>query len=154
MARRPSRKPLAPDDPRRKGIANLKPIKPGEVRNPTGKNGQEWLTAFRDYFATWDSVPVRKGRKAVKIEGERAELVRRALFMNALAGDTQAQKIITEQLQGRPMQSVEVSGPGGGPIASEQSMTSAERRARLRELRDIAAKRLAARNDGSGDKRS
>jgi hypothetical protein len=46
MARRPSRKPLAPDDPRRKGIANLKPIKPGEVRNPTGKNGQEWLTAF------------------------------------------------------------------------------------------------------------
>lgn len=131
MAKRRRGKPLAPDDPRRRGMANLIPIKPGEVRNATGKNGSEWLMAFREFAADVDSMPQGKGKK--KIDGERAYLVRLALFRNAIRGETQAQKIFIEQLQGRPRQSVEVSGPGGGPI-STHAKTSAELRKELADL--------------------
>jgi hypothetical protein len=114
MAKRRRGKPLAPDDPRRKGIANLKPIKPGEVRNPKGKNGSERIREFHAFADELVSVPQGRGKAPLIVT--RAQAARLALFDNVLRGDTPAQKVFIEQLQGRARQSVEVTGEGGGPV--------------------------------------
>jgi hypothetical protein len=119
MARRKRGKPLAPGDPRRKGIANLKPIKPGEVRNPTGKNGSEWLNAFRDFFSgKAAALPKGSGLKVRKGDTE-YDVLLRALRQNIVMGSDPAIKLAIEQLAGRARQQIEVSGPDGKPLAGQ-----------------------------------
>jgi hypothetical protein len=106
---------MPPDDVRRKNLTN--PIRPGEVRNPTGKNGSEWLTALRDYFANPHDEKLEARLIGKGNQGKtRFELALRALFLNAIRGETPAQKVVTEQLAGRPLQQVEVTGPDGKPF--------------------------------------
>jgi len=120
MARRRRGKPLAPDDPRRKGIANLKPIKPGEVRNPEGKNGSEWLTAIRDFFGSASPrLPKGTGIKLQKGDS-RFDVLMQALYHRILQGSDASIKLAAEQLAGRARQQIEVSGPGGVPLNGPQ----------------------------------
>ncbi len=45
---------------------------------------------------------------------------------------------------------IEVSGPNGGPIRTAASLTTGERRARLKELRDMAQARLRGKKPDGG----
>lgn len=106
-----------PKDGRRRGFANLKPIEPGEVRNPEGKNGSEWLKAFRQF---WEGAAAKEKlpKGAVKPEAgeDRYGVALRALFRNVAMGDAASIKLTFEQLQGRARQHIELSGDvGNGP---------------------------------------
>lgn len=103
---------MAPDDPRRKNL--IPPAKKGEVRNPKGINGHTRLQAFLDFADEEISIPQGRGKEP--LTGTRAQLARLAWFENVLRGDTQAQKLFIEQLQGRARMSVEVTGADGGPL--------------------------------------
>ncbi len=117
--RRRKRPPLAADDPRRRGIANLKPIKPGEVRNPLGKNGSEWLKAFRDFFDEVPTEKLPKGAPRRSPDDNRHLIAVRALFRNMVMGSEASLKLGLEQLQGRARQHIEVSGDlGNGPVVT------------------------------------
>lgn len=111
--RRTNRPPMAPDDPRRKNLRP--PFSKGEVMNPLGKNGSEWLADFRHFAA--EEVEIPQGRGKPPLKGQRAHLGRLALFKNVIAGDNQAQKLFLEQLQGRARQHVELTGKDGVPLA-------------------------------------
>lgn len=119
MARRRRGKPVPKGDPRERGFANLKPAKPGEVRNPTGKNGHDWLNAFRDFFGAPPDKADQLARKLLKASAgdSRYTMMLRALFRNVVMGSDQAIKLATEQLNGRARQHVEMTGPGGTPLA-------------------------------------
>lgn len=120
MARRRKRPPLPPGDARRKGIANLKPIKPGDPPlNPTGKNGSEWLKAFRDFFEEVPTERLPKGTPARGKDDNRHTIAIRALFRNMIKGSEASLKLGLEQLQGRARQHIEVSGAAGnGPLVT------------------------------------
>jgi hypothetical protein len=97
---------------------NLKPAKPGEVRNPLGINGSTWLKEFKDYFAGEVSEDLPRGKRGLVRPGERRiDAIKRSLFMKAVFGDPQAQKLIIEQVQGRARQHVELTGKDGAPLA-------------------------------------
>ena len=97
-------------------IANLKPIKKGEVRNPSGKNGSErrclWEASFLRYF-TQDDIDMEDPNATLAIGGDKAALkecgrtsrinnVWRALYRQANAGSVPAQLFILERAQGAP----------------------------------------------------
>ena len=101
-------------------VENLRPAKPGEVRNPLGINGSTWLKEFRDYFggAVGDDAELTRALKKFARPGERRiDAVKRALFVKAVFGGDAAQKLVVEQMQGRARQHVELTGPGGVPLA-------------------------------------
>lgn len=108
---------MAADDKRRK---NLKPpIKPGEVRNPTGKNGSEWLKAFRDFFEEVPTEKLPRGAPRRDPNDNRHIIGLRALFRNMVLGSEPSLKLGIEQLQGRARQHIEVSGAAGnGPLVT------------------------------------
>jgi hypothetical protein len=108
---------MAPDDPRRKNLRP--PIKPGEVLNPTGKNGSEWLKAFRDFFDQVPTEKLPKGAPRRDPDDSRHTIAIRALFRNMVMGSEQSLKLGLEQLQGRARQHIEVSGAAGnGPLVT------------------------------------
>lgn len=112
--RKTNRPPLPLDAPGRK---NLRPIKPGEVRNPLGKNGYETLKAFRDFFAEEVTEKLGKGAPRREDGDSRYRILLKALFRNGANGSDQALKLAFEQLQGRARQSIEVSSKdGNGPV--------------------------------------
>lgn len=111
---------MAPDDKR---LKNLKPAKPGEVRNPLGKNGSDWLSAFRDFFAEQATEKLPKGSPRREPGDTRHRLAMKALFMRIMRGSDQGQKLALEQLQGRARQSVEMTGPGGTPLVPGSMVT-------------------------------
>lgn len=106
---------MAPDDVRRKNL--MPPARKGEVRNPLGKNGSERVREFHAFADEIVSIPQGKGKPP--LVGTRATLGRLAWFENVLRGDSQAQKLFIEQLQGRARQSIEVTGEGGGPVKAD-----------------------------------
>jgi hypothetical protein len=137
MARRKktNRPKMAPDDPRRKNLRP--PQKKGDPPlNALGKNGHDWTTRFRQFFAS-ESPPdeqLPKGAPPREPGDSRYEHGLRAFFRNVLVGDTQAQKVMIEQLGGRPRASVEVTGKDGQPIETRTSMTTEEAREELAKL--------------------
>jgi hypothetical protein len=113
--RRGNRPKMAADDVRRKNL--IPPARKGEVRNPTGKNGYDRVRQFQDFADEVISIPQGKGKEP--LVGSRATLARLAWFENVLRGDSQAQKLFIEQLQGRARQSIELTGEGGGPVKTD-----------------------------------
>jgi hypothetical protein len=113
--RRGNRPKMAPDDVRRKNL--IPPARKGEVRNPTGRNGSERLREFQAFADEVISIAQARGKPELK--GTRAQLARLAWFENVLRGDSQAQKLFIEQLQGRARQSIELTGEGGGPVKTD-----------------------------------
>lgn len=133
--KRPRRAPLSPEA-RAKAIANLKPAQPGEVRNPSGKNGSDWLMAFRDFFAEVPNEKLPKGAPAREESDTRYKIALRSLFRNVVRGSEGSLKLAIEQMQGRARQSVEHTGKDGGPIAvaNDERMTTEEMRRELAAL--------------------
>lgn len=125
---------MAADDPRRKNL--MPPIKPGERRNPTGKNGAEWLKAFRDFFSEIPTEKLPKGAVRRNPDDNRHTIAIRALFRNMVMGSEASLKLGIEQLQGRARQHVELTGAGGGPIVYGDRMTREEMQ---REIERIEA---------------
>lgn len=116
MARRRKKQgpKMAPDDPRRKNLRP--PIKPGEVLNPLGKNGSEWLARIRAFAEEIDpnDRPRRGGAKR-----DRFARLMEAGYKKALKGGDVPWKVIVEQLAGRPRQHIEVSGnASNGPLVT------------------------------------
>lgn len=160
MASKGKRKPKPPapnlgngkeTGPRKRGrVENLRPpIKPGEVRNPTGKNGHEWLKEFRDYFETEPDEVLPKGVGRAKVGQRRIDLIKRALFMKAIRGGDIALKLVIEQLNGRARQAVELTGADGGPVTMENApRTSSDLR---RELAELLGTKDATDNDSDDE---
>ena len=86
----------------RRGL--LPPIKPGEVRNPTGKNGREARAAISQFLE--EPSETDKGKT-------RFRRVLEKLYAKAIAGDTQAAKALVEQHAGKPQQAVDLSSEDG-----------------------------------------
>jgi hypothetical protein len=96
--------------PRRGRVENLKPIKPGEVRNPKGINGR----AQREAFVAW-----AEDLHPDDPEKTRIQAVDDAIFKKALRGSAQAQKLFVEQYRGRARQHIEVTADAGnGPAVT------------------------------------
>jgi len=131
------------ESPRRGRIENLRPIKPGEVRNPKGINGR----AQREAFVAWADEADPDGKK-----GEtRVAAVREAIFQKAKKGGDQAQKLFLEQYQGRARQHVQVTGENDGPVR----ITYDDVRTRLddvaRRVMGVAVKATEPEPDDAGD---
>lgn len=116
--RRPSRAKLSREKAAAIRDANLKPAKPGEVRNPLGKNGHDWRKRLRDYasgLADGEDLP-----KSVKVGApgdDRFEVLMKAIFRNVVLGREASQKLMFEQISGRARQHIEVTGgAGNGPV--------------------------------------
>jgi len=94
----------------RRGL--LPPIKPGEVRNKTGKNGREGRAELSQFLD--DPSETDKGKS-------RFRRVLEKLYAKAIAGDTQAAKALVEQHVGKPKQALDVSNEDGtlGPKVLE-----------------------------------
>jgi hypothetical protein len=86
----------------RRGL--LPPIKPGEVRNKTGKNGREGRAELSQFLE--DPSETDKGKT-------RFRRVLEKLYAKAIAGDTQAAKTLVEQHVGKPKQSMDLSNEAG-----------------------------------------
>jgi len=84
----------------------LPPCKPGEVRNPTGKNGRTQHAALVKWLEQPSTDP----------EMSRIERVWQATYLAALKGSSPDRKILIEQHGGKPKQQVQVSGGEGGPL--------------------------------------
>ena len=101
-------------------LANLKPIKPGEVRNPTGKNGRNRADLFRAWA---EKCPLVIGDK----DKSRIENVWEKTYQRAMDGRRKDcglhAKIIVEQYQGIPKSSLEVSNPDGS-LGNGQSVVN------------------------------
>ena len=101
-----------------KSLANLKPIKPGEVRNPLGINRKRpWSDRYSQ--RSEDPIPEKIRRKFNQEMGQEvlpkgstwadAAVLRR--HMEALTdGGTQAAKEIADRVEGRPPQRMEIVG--------------------------------------------
>jgi hypothetical protein len=118
---RPSRATMPKERAEAIRNANLKPPKPGEVRNKLGKNGYETLKAFRDFFAEVideaEGERLPKGAPTLEPGDTRFRMLLKSLLRNALGGSDQSIKVAVEQLQGRPRQHIEVTGDrGNGPV--------------------------------------
>lgn len=96
------------EKPRRGRVENLKPIQPGEVRNPKGINGR----AAREAFVAW----AEQTDASLTGGKTRIQAVDEAIFKKAIRGGNQAQKLFVEQYRGRARQHIEVTGDAGnGP---------------------------------------
>jgi hypothetical protein len=86
----------------RRGL--LPPIKPGEVRNKTGKNGREARAALSQFLE--EPSETDKGKT-------RFRRVLEKLYAKAIAGDTQAARTLVEQHAGKPQQALDLSSEDG-----------------------------------------
>jgi hypothetical protein len=88
---------------------NLKPIKPGEVRNKKGINGSRWISAMKKYFRERDKDFSNKDGEHV----ERWRNVMFAMYVTAMKGNPLSQRLIAEVLIGDGKQKLEITGAGG-----------------------------------------
>ena len=86
----------------RRGL--LPPIKPGEVRNKTGKNGREARAVISQFLE--EPSETDKGKT-------RFRRVLEKLSAKAIAGDTQAARTLVEHHAGKPQQAVDLSSEDG-----------------------------------------
>jgi hypothetical protein len=82
----------------------LRPIKPGEVRNKTGKNGREARAAISQFLE--EPSETDKGKTKFRRVLEK-------LYAKAIAGDTQAARTLVEQHAGKPQQALDLSNDDG-----------------------------------------
>ena len=101
-----------------KSLANLKPAKPGEVRNPTGVNRKR---PFSDrYHAIAEEVMPEKLRRAFNKDAG-AELLKPGAtwgdadaygqFLQTARGSTIAAREVADRVEGKPPQRLEITGP-------------------------------------------
>jgi hypothetical protein len=86
----------------RRGL--LPPIKPGEVRNKTGKNGREARAVISQFLEEPSETDKSKTRFRRVLE---------KIYAKAIAGDTQAARTLVEQHAGKPHQALDLSNEDG-----------------------------------------
>lgn len=103
------------DNGKSKRIRNLlPPIRPGESRNPTGKNGRDKNKIIVDFLEACDA----------KDHGKRARILvlLEAMYLRARLGNGAAMKFLGEQFFGKAKQQIELTGENGGPIATKEEL--------------------------------
>lgn len=75
-------------NPTAKSIANLKPIKPGEVRNPWGRSGKDGNQGF--------SLKYTFKRFLQDLTPDKIELIWKALYAKSLEGDTKSIELMVK----------------------------------------------------------
>jgi len=88
-----------------KGIANLKPYKPGQCGNPNGhpKGQRNFITIYREALKT-----IAKKNNMTELQLEN-EIVANGL-LNARRGDHKFYKDLMDRLHGMPKQGFEITG--------------------------------------------
>jgi hypothetical protein len=90
---------------------NLRPIEPGEVRNPTGRNGATTIAKLREFL---------EARAEPAAGRTRCENIWLALYTTAIdrrrKDHVAAARVLLAYHVGKPVEAVELSGPNGGPI--------------------------------------
>ena len=124
---------------------NLRPIAPGEVRNPAGKNGVTKVAELRAYLDERAEPTSRRTRR----ENLLASIYATALDRRRHDHIPAARLLLAYDL-GKPREELEVSGPGGGPLISSNSWDSKT----TAELRDELAQLLGLAKEANGDDES
>ena len=102
-----------------KGHANLlPPCKPGETRNPSGKNGRKQAAALIKWLEEPSTDPDKM----------RIERVWEKLYLAALKGSVPAGKVLVEQHGGRPKQQIDLSSDDGTILPAVIRITPAKPR--------------------------
>ena len=100
-----------------KGHANLlPPCKPGETRNPSGKNGRKQAAALIKWLEEPSTDPGKM----------RIERVWEKLYLAALKGSVPAGKVLVEQHGGKPRQAVDLSSDDGTILPAVIRITPAK----------------------------
>ncbi len=111
---------------------NLIPAKPGEVRNPNGRpkgvpNSKTRLARLLTLVQNIQN-PITGEQEGFTV----AEQMDMQQILKALGGDTKAYQAVTDRLEGRPAQAVDVTS-GGENINKLKAMTDDELRTALNE---------------------
>jgi len=87
------------------GIANLKPCKPGETRNPRGrpKGQRNYITIYREALR---KIGETKGMTPDEVEDQ----MEMSGLGKAIKGDFNFQKDVKDRIHGRPVQKEQHSG--------------------------------------------
>lgn len=95
---------IAPESPQDRRLANLKPIQPGEVRNPNGR--PKGTPNFKTVLGKWMRIkeltvnPITK--KTMKLSQQ--DIVALAMIKEARNGNVQAFVAISDRMDGKPEQ--------------------------------------------------
>lgn len=115
-----------------RGYANLRPPKPGEVRNPKGNNGRK----RNELVAEILEEPDEDVKESTRIREVVLATVK--LAKSGEIGASAAQKTLIEQYGGKPKAQVDLTSSDGSMSPSGGLETSGERRARLLSILDKA----------------
>jgi hypothetical protein len=95
------------EETKAKAIANLKPAKKGEVRNPHGRWGKAGIEG--SFKGMLHKILFDKG-----IDGNtRAEMIMEVLIGKAMEGDTKAIDMIMDRVEGKVKETVKVESEDG-----------------------------------------
>ena len=141
--------------------ANLKPIRPGEVRNPKGrpkgKTIAEWLRSRLDQKTRiiFDKEVAAKGGIPKRILGQPVGLALTDMAIKeALKGDLSFLRFIVEYTEGAPVQ--RLAGHDGGPLDGggldemRRMMANPEAMAHMQALAKLAVQQKDAAAKGGG----
>lgn len=93
-------------------LQNLKPWKPGQSGNPSGKSKGQTVTArLRDLL---DAVEL--GGKALPDGKQVADLLAEVIVKNALKGDHRFVSTVMDRIEGKVVDKTEVTGKDGSPL--------------------------------------
>jgi hypothetical protein len=118
---------------KKRSLANLKPWKPGQSGNPSGRPKNDVAREI-----------------AQAIFEENREALYEAFGKAALSGNAYTFKELAERAFGKVPDKVEMSGPDGGPISYEQARLATLTTEELKALESIAAKLAAPVRDTGG----
>lgn len=101
-----------------KSLANLKPIKKGEVRNPAGINSKRPFSDFY-FFHAKEVIPEPWRKRLNKDAGGRlipkgatwGEADSRRLHLEAATGNVNAIRELADRVEGKAPQRLEITGP-------------------------------------------
>lgn len=112
------------EDNREKGYANLKPVKPGEIRNPKGrgKGNLNTATIIKKFLLSKELLekdPIT-GKPCKRTQ---LEIMTLKMIQEARNGNVQAFNTLLDRVDGKPVQKSIVSGdPDGVPIQVERQV--------------------------------
>lgn len=140
--------PTTPDRPATKAerlakrMANLRPAKRGEVRNPTGKNGRtrsELIAAFLEKADDTELGRNMAKKLGLPADSPRIVVVLQRLYTMGLGKSEPALKTLAEFFGGKPRQQVDLSSEDGSMSPLGRDSLGDALRAAIEEKRRAAA---------------